>query len=247
MEYCFGEQVSVTWFYFYFNFFINLQSTIVLVFLAYFVYYIEYTKSKELIEKTKQIEYLKKQVSPHLLLNELNSLYYVASSNKNSELTERIKNLINWLRYSLYKIEQNSISIKEEIEHLENYFIHIKHYSNFPQNNINFHNSLSDKEMDIKIPPLTLFTFVENCVKHSHFLYIKNSSIRIIFESIDNKIYFKFENSVTGNQQNPSQKETQGLGIQNVKNRLKHHFDGDWKITQSTNNQAHYTEIIIFK
>jgi len=164
-------------------------------------------------EKAKaELELLKTQVNPHFLFNTLNNLY--ALTVKQSEKApEVILKLSDMMRYTIYEGKNDRVPISEEIEYLKNYIaLHkIRHQKNV---SIEFeHNTLPEDE----IAPLLFIILVENAFKHGIEKLANNAYIKIKLTSNKNHIYFSVENNFDAT----SLVNSKGIGIENLKHRLR--------------------------
>ena len=70
--------------------------------------------------KEQELNYLKMQIHPHFLFNTLNTMYGAALK-KADETPEMILKLSNLLDYLLYQVDKPSVSLEDEINHIEDY------------------------------------------------------------------------------------------------------------------------------
>lgn len=117
---------------------------------------------KEMIES--QLSALKAQINPHFLFNSFNTLITIIDENamKPGVAIEYVEKLSDFYRSILQYREQESISLEEEWELVQN-FIYLleKRYGN----NLRLH--MDPPPGDAYILPLTLQMLVENAVKHN--------------------------------------------------------------------------------
>ena len=134
--------------------------------------------STQLQFKDQELSYLKKQIHPHFLFNTLNTIYGLALK-QSSHTPEVILKLSNLLDYILYQVDRPRVSLKKEIEHIEEYIELEK---------IRFQDSLqvewSTDPVDelIEVAPMLLIPLVENAFKHGDLIdgYLKiETSIKL--------------------------------------------------------------------
>ncbi len=117
---------------------------------------------KEMIES--QLSALKAQINPHFLFNSFNTLITIIDENsmKPQVAIEYVEKLADFYRSILQYREQESISLEEEWELVQN-FIYLleKRYGS----NLRLH--MKPPPQDAYIIPLTLQMLVENAVKHN--------------------------------------------------------------------------------
>ena len=175
-----------------------------------------YENQKKELRVLSELNNLKAQLSPHFLFNTMNNFYGLAvdQSNKLPELMLRLSDL---MRYSLYETKNETVSLESEVNFLINYIELEK---------IRLEDTLQlsfdlDRESILKysIAPLLLIVFVENAFKHS-----RNSNGQPVIIKINLHInsYFEMSFKVENNYSHVSSNTVDGgLGIENVKKRLK--------------------------
>jgi LytS/YehU family sensor histidine kinase len=164
-----------------------------------------------------ELNLLKAQLHPHFLFNTMNNLYAL-SVEKSSKTSEGIAKISELLRSVLYECNEAEILLEKEIKLIENY-IDLEKMRYGDRLRLQFNISGPVKEM--KIAPMLLFTFVENCFKHGSHNDPENPFIKIDLVVSDKKMVFDAENSkpfhVKNNNTNSS---SGGIGLANVKKRL---------------------------
>ena len=117
-----------------------------------------------LMEKEKaenKLASLKAQINPHFLFNSFNTLISVVEKTP-GQAVEYIENLSDFYRKIMQLGEKDIISVREEVELLQNYsYLLKKRYGN------NFHLKLDLPSREWFIVPLTFQLLVENAVKHN--------------------------------------------------------------------------------
>ncbi len=164
-------------------------------------------------EKSKtELSLLKSQINPHFLFNTLNNLYGLAVE-KSDEAPGVILKLSDMLRYTIYEGKEDRVFLKDEIAYLANY--------------IELHKIRYHKKVDIsfdyegfedqKIAPLLFIILLENAFKHGVEIMTEDAYIHMSIRSNGDKIVFKIEN----NFEPDSKKTTKGIGLDNLKERLR--------------------------
>ncbi|HQF47101.1 MAG TPA: histidine kinase [Flavobacterium alvei] len=162
---------------------------------------------------TAELIYLRKQTNPHFLFNTLNSIYSLA--HKKSDLVpEAIVTLSELMRYMLYETDNKTVLLEKEINYIQNYIELQKLRLNNVENiYVNIHGETKNKYIE----PLLLISFIENAFKYGTD-YKGNTRVKIKIQIEDNTLDFWVENRVENNVPDP---ENSGIGISNIKNRLK--------------------------
>jgi sensor histidine kinase YesM len=180
-------------------------------------------ESKMLQEKMRaDIDLLRSQINPHFFFNALNNIYAIAQRNKDEDAGQAIMKLSGLMRYIIYDSDVAEIILARELEHIENYLEVAR--LRFDENDKvdislekegNFHHH--------KIAPLLLIPFVENAFKHG--VGSKGEGYaHLSFRMHDGKLCFCIENPVLKKEE--SWKKHPGIGLDNVKKRLKMLYPG---------------------
>lgn len=165
-------------------------------------------------KKASELKALRAQVNPHFLFNSLNTIYNEALK-RSDKAPKLILKLSDMLRYVVDKMDQDLVSLEEEVEYLQNFVELHKERLNDPSKVKFFTNGdLSS----LKIAPLLLLNFVENAFKHAD-LTEEDAFISIEISSTKNILTLSCTNTFF---EEPSQKiNSSGSGIENAKRRLE--------------------------
>ena len=161
-----------------------------------------------------ELQFLKSQINPHFLFNNLNNLYSysIAQSPKTPEI---ILDLSAVLRYMLYECKERYVPLSAEIEQLKN-------FTKLYQLQIEDRGKVSFQAKNIgsshRIAPLILVVFIENAFKHSQAAQSNDIYIRIEIELIDNTLHFICKNNFQATDEKGT--EDMGIGLENVRKRL---------------------------
>ncbi|WP_194768365.1 sensor histidine kinase [Tamlana sp. I1] len=161
-----------------------------------------------------ELQFLKSQINPHFLFNNLNNLYsYAIEASPKTPII--ILELSSVLRYMLYECKARYVSIVKEIEHLKN-FTQLNELQIEERGRINFKSENIDAQYEIA--PLILVVFIENAFKHSQSAQSDNIKIDIEISMTNGILSFSCVNNFM-----PMTKQddlTHGIGLKNVKKRL---------------------------
>ena len=117
---------------------------------------------EQLNRQNSELKFLLLQINPHFFLNALNILYTLALTRQTDKIKELVAHLMKHSRYIL-KARNEKIEVEEELKHIEN-FIEIQRIRyTYP---ILFTREGEEELEDCLIPPMMLYTFVENSVKY---------------------------------------------------------------------------------
>lgn len=110
-----------------------------------------------------QYRQLKSQINPHFLFNSLNVL--VSTINKDRDAAvEYTKKLSAVYRYVLTQDLQDTVTLKEEIDFIDNYIGILR--ARFDKG-LEFRFDINPDDMPKSIPPMSLQLLIENAVKHN--------------------------------------------------------------------------------
>ncbi len=189
------------------------------------------TKQRQLDElkvvaQENELQFLKSQINPHFLFNNMNNLYAHAVENS-SKTPEIILALSSILRYMLYECKVKYVSLEKEIEQLEN-FIQLGELQIEGRGIVCFNN-----EIDVtgyQIAPLMLMVFVENAFKHSSSSVVDNISI-VIKLKIDEGGMLKFSCVNSFRRESNKESLSDGIGLINVNKRLDLMYPGAYDLS----------------
>ncbi|WP_452220647.1 sensor histidine kinase [Lacinutrix salivirga] len=128
--------------------------------------FIDEQNEVELIKKQHtemELKFLKSQINPHVLFNNLNTIYSYALEKPN-ETPELILMLSDNLKHVLYESNAETILLEKEIQFIDNY-ITFQTIRTEGVKQITYTKSISNSTQ--KIAPLLLITIIENAFKHS--------------------------------------------------------------------------------
>ncbi|MBC5773209.1 histidine kinase [Pontibacter sp. KCTC 32443] len=159
-----------------------------------------------------ELAYLKSQVNPHFLFNTLNNIYSLAYK-QSPETPDAIMKLSLLMRYMLYESNDTLVSLQKEVEHINN-FIDLQKLRLREQTSIKF--NIEGNIEGKQIAPMLMMTLVENAFKHG--LVSKNEiGILINLKVGENYLLFSTVNNISTHKK----REFGGIGLQNLRQRLK--------------------------
>ncbi len=176
----------------------------------------------EIIQKERtemELQFLKSQINPHVLFNNLNTIYSY-SLEKPKEVPEMILMLSDNLKHVLYESDSPKISLQKELDYIDNYIA----FQRIRVENIKtiaYHKEVVS--YGHQIAPLLLITIIENAFKHS----AMNSTVKINIEVKDSILTCICENTPI---ENKKEKDGEQIGMKNLNKRLsllyknKHEF-----------------------
>lgn len=164
-----------------------------------------------------QLKLLQDQINPHVVFNILNHIHILMK--RDTELADfLLMKFSDILRYQLYHCNQNLVPLDKEIEYL--------------QNLVEVEKLRWGNELDVKaiweigsrkeyIAPLLLVPFIENAFKYVCRLPGHKGYIKINYKEENGNLSFYVENSYSDMIMYKKKDGAGGIGLQNVKKRLK--------------------------
>jgi hypothetical protein len=187
-----------------------------------------------LAEKWKvELNYLKSQVNPHFLFNNLNSIYAITKRNNDTEASEAITRLSSLTRFMLYDSSSKYIPIAKEIKYIQDY-IEMQQLR-FEDEEVIVNLKLEGDIEHTNISPFMLIPFVENAFKYGIKIH-QNNIIKIEISITNGSLFFNVRNKI---QQSKNNHVYSGIGIANVKKRLELVYANNFELN-ITNDEVYF-------
>jgi len=216
------------------------------VLFAMFKYYKNWIKSQDISNETErkrlatELQVLKGQLNPHFLFNTLNNIYSLALS-KSDRTAVVIEKMSDMFRFILYECNAIEVPVSKELKLIDDY-IELEQLRYSDRLSIQF-----KKEIDNPyhlIPPMLLYSFVENCFKHGSSHDPDTPWIRISLQVRKNILTFETRNSIP---KKVKQIHTEGLGFLNGKRRLELIYPTNHRLTFLEENNEFFVRLEITK
>lgn len=179
-------------------------------------------REEEKAKNEEKMKVLSMQINPHFVFNTLNTVRWIAISNRQTNIKCMIESLIGLMKSVTYT-EKDEITISEELTLLDSYvYIQKMRFVNFE-----VHYDVEERTKEYKIPKLLLQPLVENCILHAFQgrrqngeitirIYQEEETLHILVE--DNGIGFDVEEKM--NQAKSESTSNGHVGIYNVVQRI---------------------------
>ena len=203
-------------------------------------------EQEKLIVENKQllaeIQLMKIKLHPHFLFNTLNNLY--AMSRKDNLMTsEYIMRLSELYRIMLYECNKEFYPVNTELELISNYIELEKiRYDERLDLKVRFSENIDDS---IILPPLLLFTFIENSFKHGCRNDVGRPFVHINLEMDSDNIRFHAENSIPD--QLTQAANYGGIGLNNTRKRLELIYENEYTFDYGQSNDRYVVNLKIPK
>jgi hypothetical protein len=179
--------------------------------------------------KAQELQYLKKQIHPHFLFNTLNTIYSFALK-QSKQTPEVILKLSNLLDYILYQVQKPTVSLKEELLHIQEY-VDLEAIRFQDTLVVDFSTQAINDHM--QIPPMLLIPFVENAFKHGRII---NGQLAVSIQAKFHENHFIFQ--VVNTFRNDIDEINQGIGLENIRKRLSLLYQKQYDLVVSSNKEA---------
>ncbi len=228
----------------YLNSVINISLWVLLITMGKMIIDRIHTQQQlELLEKERiknELEYLKAQINPHALFNSLNTIY--GHIDKSNQVARNILlQFSELLRYQLYDCGAEKVSLEKEIGYIKNY-VAFQRLRKDEKLVVTF--QIENIETSLKIAPLLLVVVIENAFKFVSNFSDKENKIIIKIFTKDNILHSSFINTKEL-QQATITKNSNGIGIANLKRRLELLYTKKYELTTNIGNDFYETKLII--
>ena len=184
-----------------------------------------------------EMDYLRYQINPHFFMNTLNNIHALIDIDTEYAKSAVIE-LSKIMRYVLYESGSETISLKKDIQFIENYIELMRiRYDSSIDICLDYPATIPNK---VAIPPLLLIVFVENAFKHG-VSYNHASFIHIRIGYRDDAVTAVISNS----RHEKSRPGTTGIGLENVKKRLALIYQDNYTLSIDDSDPAVYTVKLI--
>ena len=189
------------------------------------------------LAREAEIKALKAQINPHFLFNSLNSIAALATAD-GARAREMCIKLSDFLRSTLAVGEKRSISFREELS-LAQAYLAVEQVRFGARLRLAFE---SDPECDgCVVPPLFLQPLVENSVKHGIAGLVEGGTIRVEARCRDGRLRITIRNEFDPDA--PAAPVRHGLGLQNVRSRLRALYENQARLDTRTEQQQFVVQV----
>lgn len=163
-----------------------------------------------------ELRALRAQINPHFFFNTLNTIAHLIESEPKLAVGV-VEKLAGMFRYTLLSTKRNTVPLKEELQHLQEY-ISIEKIRNGERLKVTF--SIQENVEDLHIPPMIMQPILENGIKHGA---DPEGSIDISIAAHTHSDYLVIEISDKGQTDVdiPALLDNSRTGLKNVNHRLQ--------------------------
>ena len=199
----------------------------------------------ELLKKQSELSAFQCQVNPHFMFNVLETIR-IKSYLRNEFETARIIKYMSKIFRKLLLWDDDLIELQEEISFIKEY-LEIQQYRY--EDELDFEITVDEGLLKLKIPKMTLQTFVDNACEHGFSESQDMKRVKVSVKAVNNKI---IELRVYDNGKGMTQErirsinevESKGVGIKNVIGRLNLYYGENFSF-KINSEPGEYTEIVL--
>lgn len=185
-----------------------------------------------------RLQFLKYQINPHFFMNTLNNIHALIDIDA-ERARDVVMELSKLMRYVLYDIDRDKVTLQQEVDFLKNYIELMKIRVT---DNVEIRVSMPAGVSDIKLPPLLFIPFVENIFKHG-VSYREPSIIEVSIVAEDGKVTFRSVNS--NHAKKVRDDRSHGIGLENLRRRLDLLYGDDYTLEIKDNGSTFVTRLTI--
>lgn len=201
------------------------QTIVPIIFFSFIWMLFRYLEKKDEVEAIQQkhtemeLKFLKSQINPHVLFNNLNTIYSY-SLEKPAQVPELILMLSNNLKHVLYESNATFVPLEKELTFIDNY-IKFQEIRTEGIKTIEYRKDILQD--NYTIAPLLLITIIENAFKHS----VMNTTIDITIVVSNGML-----TCICANECDETKKgEKEQIGLRNLKKRLDLIYKDKYELT----------------
>lgn len=177
-----------------------------------------------------QLKLLQDQINPHVVFNILNHIHILMKTD--IQLADfLLMKFSDILRYQLYHCNQPLVPLGKEIEYLQN-LVEVEKLRWGNELDVKAQWQIDNKKASIA--PLLLVPFIENAFKYVCRLPGQTGYVKIFCKEENNNLFFYVENSYS--EIAVHKKKDGGIGLQNVKKRLKLQYPDAYDLKIESDN-----------
>ncbi len=192
----------------------------------------------------RDLELFKTLLQPHFLFNSLNNLYALAVK-RSDQTTEAIAGLSDLLAKVVNCSRMDFITLDEEIDLIRDY-VRLERIW-LQESGFVYDIQVSGSRRDIQIPPLVLYTFIENCFKHGIRKCKGDGWLAVKIEVKDGNLLFRAKNRIPYciDEEAVCRTTNAGFGILAVRKLLDKNCAGKYDLKAGCNGKTYQVELRI--
>ncbi|AKK72596.1 histidine kinase [Chryseobacterium gallinarum] len=188
-----------------------------------------------------QLKLLQDQINPHLVFNIMNHIHILMKTD--TQLADfLLMKFSDILRYQLYHCNQPMVPLDKEIEYLQN-LVEVEKLRWGNELHVKTSWEIHNKKADIV--PLLLVPFIENAFKYVCRLPGQTGYVKIFCKEENNNLFFYVENPYSEIAVHKKKDGIGGIGLQNVKKRLKLQYPDSYDLKIESDNLVYKVTLLL--
>lgn len=204
--------------------------------LHYVLLAVQTSREAVVLARDAELRALKSQINPHFLFNCLNSISALTTSDP-VRAREMCVRLSEFLRSTLGLGERESVSWKEELE-LARVYLEVERVRFGARLQVEM--DVDETCTDCRVPALLLQPLVENAIKHGIATLVDGGIVRLESRVNSGALEVRVENGFDPEAPTPRRS---GLGLRNVRERLRTRFGSSAGIVTTAENNVFRAEM----
>ena len=180
--------------------------------------------SSQLSMSQAELNSLKATIHPHFLFNSLTALSTLTLTSP-EKAQQVCLQLADFLRYSLKYSKNDSATIKDEIEHIENYLGIEKTRLG---NRLNIELNIAPETKNEQVMPLIFLPLIENAIKHGIEQRILGGTLDILLQRSEKSMLVTVKNPI---EKGALARPGEGMGLSILERRLNSYYGNNAKLT----------------
>ena len=194
-------------------------------------------------QSSASLSFLRSQINPHFLFNILNTLYGAALQENAEKTASGIQKLGDMMRFMLHENTLEKIPVDREKDYLINY-VDLQEFRIKGQENITLTFNRSKSPCSGSIAPMLLIPFIENAFKHGISMQ-KKSWVNISLRCLAESVHLDITNSIHRSNINDPEYKSSGIGLDNVRQRLKLLYPEKHELIIKENDSEYFVHLSI--
>ena len=203
--------------------------------------------NKQQAGAVRDLELFKMLLQPHFLFNSLNNLYAL-SVKKSDQTSDAIAGLSGMLSKVVDVSRNEYITLSRETELIEDYLDLERIWLGDMGYLLDY--KVRGEADGFMLPPLVLYTFVENCFKHGIRKCSGERWVTIRIDVKDDKLHFLARNSIscTTDEKNSSERSTHsGVGMAAARELLEKKCTNGFELTCGRRGNLYEVDLMIYR
>lgn len=198
----------------------------------------------EALAHEAQLRMLRYQLNPHFLFNTLNAISTLVLEKATGPANEMLIKLSKFLRYSLDHSPLDRVTLSHEME-TSMLYLEIEKVRFGDRMRLDI--SIAEDARKALVPSMLLQPLIENSIKHAISRSEVGGSIQITAKAIDGRLVLNVVDDgpgIVGQQNDGRAWDSAGVGLSNIRNRLKEMYGPNHQIT-FLNEQPHGCRVTV--